>query len=243
MRGSWSAGLERRINPMGTGRRVLWAPHTSTPIEIKERLDAERSGLPHVVYRDGLDKQVVVWLVGELATVGRLPSSAVCLEWDTGVSRVHAELQRRGDVWTLSDEGLSRNGSFVNGQRVLGRRRLDDGDAIAFGSTTVIFRAPGRAYDRTESARPFMKNSDVSPSELCVLIALCRPLQHSDRASPATNREVAEELCLSVPAVKRRLGVLFERFGFEDLSHNEKRARLADVALRTGLVAPFDFLS
>jgi len=221
----------------------MWAPHTSTPREIKERLDAERSGLPHVVFRNQSDEQVVTWLAGDLAAVGRLENCELCLQWDMGVSRVHAELQRIGDAWTLSDEALSRNGSFVNGKRVLGRRRLDDGDVLTFGSTTVIFRAPGRAYDRTEPARPLMKSSTVSPSDLCILIALCRPLQQHNRSSPATNREIADELCLSIPAVKRRLGVLFDRFGLENLSHNAKRARLADVALQTGLVAPFDFVS
>jgi pSer/pThr/pTyr-binding forkhead associated (FHA) protein len=228
---------------VGTERNALWAPHTSTPIEIKERLEAERTGLAHVVFRDGSAEQVLVWLAGDKVTVGRLESTGICLNWDMGVSRIHAELERVGDIWTLSDDGLSRNGSSVNGKRVIGRRRLEDGDALTFGSTTVIFRAPSRPYDRTESARALMKSATVSPSELCVLIALCRPLQSSDRSSPATNREIAGELFLSVPAVKRRLGVLFDRFGFENLSHNEKRARLAEVALSTGLVVPVDFMS
>jgi hypothetical protein len=228
---------------MGIGHKPLWAPHTSTPLEIKERLDAERTGLPHVVFRDQSDGQMVVWLADDVVTVGRIDSVGVCLSWDMGVSRLHAELQRIGDVWTVVDDGLSRNGSFVNGKRVARRQRLEDGDALMFGSTMVIFRAPGQAYDRTEPARALMKSPAISPSELCVLIALCRPLQHDEQSSPATNRQIADELCLSVPAVKRRLGVLFDRFGFEELSHNEKRARLAHVALQTGLVAPFDFLS
>ena len=219
------------------------AAHTSTPRELKERLEAERTGLPHIVYRDEAGRQVVVWLSDDAVTIGRVPGLGVCLSWDHGVSRVHAELQRLGAVWTLVDDGLSRNGSFVNGRRVTQRRRLDDGDALTFGATTVVFRAPGSAYDRTEPARPLMKSPDVSPSELCVLIALCRPLQDEEHSSPASNRQIAHELCLSVPAVKRRLGVLFDRFGFDGLPHNEKRAKLADVALRTGLVAPFDFLT
>jgi hypothetical protein len=225
------------------GRTGPWAPRTSTPRELKERLDAERTGLPHVVYRDESGGQVVVWLADDVITIGRIPGLGVCLSWDLGVSRVHAELQRLGQVWTLVDDGLSRNGSFVNGSRVTGRRRLDDGDVLTFGSTTVVFRAPGSAYDRTEPARALMKTPQVSPSELCVLIALCRPLHDDEHPSPATNRQIADELCLSVPAVKRRLGLLFDRFGLEGLSHNEKRAKLADLALRTGLVAPFDFLS
>ena len=59
--------------------------------------------------------------------------------WDTEVSRLHAVLARVGDEWTIADEGLSRNGSFVNGQRLRGRRRLRDGDAITIGRTLLVF--------------------------------------------------------------------------------------------------------
>ena len=39
--------------------------------------------------------------------------------------------------WVLVDDGLSSNGTFVNGERLNGTRRLDDGDTIRFGTTTV----------------------------------------------------------------------------------------------------------
>jgi hypothetical protein len=225
------------------GLKELWSPHTSTPRELKQRLDAERTGLPHVIYRDHVGRQIVVWLGEDVVTIGRVPGADVCLSWDSSVSRVHAELHRLGDIWTLVDDGLSRNGSFLNGRRVTQRRRLEDGDVLTFGATNVVFRAPDSAYDRTEPAQALMRTPQVSPSELCVLIALCRPLQDEEHSSPATNRQIADELCLSIPAVKRRLGVLFDRFGLEGLSHNEKRAKLADLALKTGLVAPFDFFT
>ena len=57
-------------------------------------------------------------------TVGRRPSSDIALSWDDEVSRVHAELVRMGDDWVVCDDGLSHNGTFVNGERVRGRRRL-----------------------------------------------------------------------------------------------------------------------
>jgi DNA-binding NarL/FixJ family response regulator len=57
---------------------------------------------------------------------------------------------------------------------------------------------------------------------------------------PATNQEIAEELHLSVPAVKKRLRGLFERFDLDALAQNQKRARLADEGLRAGIVTPSD---
>ncbi len=53
---------------------------------------------------------------------------------------------------------------------------------------------------------------------------------------PATNKEIAERVFLSVDAVKGHLRVLFDRFGLADLPQNEKRARLTEAALRSGAV-------
>jgi DNA-binding NarL/FixJ family response regulator len=74
-----------------------------------------------------------------------------------------------------------------------------------------------------------------------VLIALCRPLKQSAYGAPASNREIAAEVFLSVDAVKAHLRVLFERFGLEGLPQNQKRARLAATALVNGVVAERDF--
>ena len=48
-------------------------------------------------------------------TIGRRPSNEVVLDWDSEISRVHAALERLGDAWTVVDDGLSRNGSYLNG--------------------------------------------------------------------------------------------------------------------------------
>src|SRR4051794_21761680 len=103
-----------------------------SPLELAQRLQAERRGVPFLVYVDGDGHQRIVDLGGTdtARSIGRQASSAVALMWDTEVSRVHALLERVGDDWTLADDGLSRNGSFVNGRRLRGRRRLADGDSI-----------------------------------------------------------------------------------------------------------------
>ena len=127
---------------------------------------------------------------------------------------MHAELERLGEEWALADDGLSRNGSFVNGERVVGRRRLRDGDVLRFGDTPVLFRAPSptggrrdRRRDRTAAASP-----SVTETQRRVLVALCRPFAAgSEFATPATNRQIAEEVFLSVDAVKANLRALFEQ--------------------------------
>ncbi len=59
---------------------------------------------------------------------------------DGKLSRSHAEVGRDGDGFALLDRG-SRNGTFVNGELVGGKRRLAPGDVIRVGGTIVIFAA------------------------------------------------------------------------------------------------------
>jgi predicted component of type VI protein secretion system len=119
-------------------------PHAATAPELKAQIEAERTGHPFLVYRDEAGEQRLV-AVGEGATelwVGRSSSADVRLVWDEEVSALHAQLEVVRDECTLVDEGLSRNGSYVNGERVSGRQRLRDGDMLRFGRTVVLYRAP-----------------------------------------------------------------------------------------------------
>jgi pSer/pThr/pTyr-binding forkhead associated (FHA) protein len=76
--------------------------------------------------------------------IGRLPDNGVALSWDDEVSRRHAHITRIGDGWALEDDA-SRNGSYVNGERITEPRTLRDGDVLRFGDSVVTFRAPAPA--------------------------------------------------------------------------------------------------
>src|SRR3954449_11384014 len=104
---------------------------------------------PFIVYRDGTGHQQLVALEErrERLTVGRGEATDVWLDWDAQASRVHAAFERLGTDWTVVDDGLSRNGTYVNGQRVQGRRRLADGDVVRCGSTELLYQTPSQ--DRT----------------------------------------------------------------------------------------------
>jgi FHA domain len=215
--------------------------HASSASELKERLAVERRGHGYLVYRDSDGKQVIVELIDSQLTVGRRDDHDVTIDWDKEVSRVHAQIEDVKGAWFLIDDGLSRNGSYVNGERVAGRRRLQDGDRLCFGSTIVGYRAA----DATDVDSTLGTRTDLSPIELSetqrkVLVALARPLAGSAFATPATNRVIADELFLSVDAVKAHLRVLFERFGLSELPQNQKRASLAASALLNGVIAPRD---
>ena len=216
--------------------------HRSTPAELKARRDAERVGVPFVVYRDAGDAQRLLVLDGEReeVTIGRQPASDIALTWDEEVSRAHADLERRGDVWTIVDDGRSRNGSFVNGERLLGRRVLHHGDVIAIGRTQIEFCAPLPELDGSTVAASRPAHPTLSPAQRRVLVALCRPFAESRFAAPPSNRELAEELVVSVETVKFHLHALFALFGLDELPQHRKRATLARQALERGVILPRD---
>jgi FHA domain len=215
--------------------------HASTAAELKARIEAERMGTPFVVYRDGEAVQQLVGLdpAQPRLWLGRGEASRIRLEWDTEVSRLHAELEHAGDSWMLVDDGVSRNGSFVNGQRISGRRRLHDGDVVRLGRTELLFRSPGEGDSgATALSEDAQLATGVTEAQRRVLIALCRPLKGGGAfAAPATNQQIADEVFLSVGAVKAHLRALFGRFGIEELPQNSKRLRLVELSFQTGLVS------
>jgi hypothetical protein len=77
----------------------------------------------------------------------------------------------------------------------------------------------------------------LTDTQLGILAALCRPIASGNHfATPATNQEIADQVFLSVDAVKGHLRTLYRKFGIEDLPHNQKRARLVELAIEGGYV-------
>jgi pSer/pThr/pTyr-binding forkhead associated (FHA) protein len=215
-------------------------PHSSSPRDLKARIAAERLGLPFLVFRDGDGTQVIVTLPasGE-ATVGRRLTNDIALDWDGEVSRIHARLERVGGDWTVVDDGLSRNGSWLNGERLTGRRRLRDADALRVGNTIIAFLQPGeRESNATQPAAEDVSAAHLTDTQRRILIALARPFKDPNSlATPATNKQIAEEVFLSVEAVKGHLRTLFHKFGIQDLPQNQKRAQLVWRAFRSGAIS------
>jgi pSer/pThr/pTyr-binding forkhead associated (FHA) protein len=215
---------------------------TTYPSELKAQLETERRGLPFLVYRDGTERQRI-FVLGERVqsvTIGRGTATDVSLDWDEKVSWVHAELERIGGAWTVIDDGLSRNGTHLNGERVSGRRRLCDGDLLRAGGTSLLFRDPLRRNSGMTVVTPEAgTQARLSDAQRRVLVALCRPFKDGDAyASPPPNQQIAEELFLGVDTVKTHLRALFARFEIEDLPQNQKRLKLVEIALKSGAVSP-----
>lgn len=202
--------------------------------ELTARIEAERRGEPFLLYSDGSDRQQLFSFAPGVASasVGRSDSSDLVLDWDEQVSRLHARFERAQEDWTVVDDGLSSNGTFVNDERLSGRRRLADGDTVRVGSITMIFRSPSGEGPA---------EADLSTTQLRVLVALCRPFKEGGAfAKPATDQEIADELFLSVGAVQTHLTVLFVKFGLEQTSPSQKRVRLVERGFYSGLISERD---
>jgi SARP family transcriptional regulator, regulator of embCAB operon len=108
-------------------------------------------------------------------TIGRRKTNEIPVPWDPEVSRVHAELEPVGAYWTVRDDGLSRNGTWVNGDRLRGRRRLVNGDTLKVGNTLLVVRERA-ALDSVLTVGATSSHDDLGPASARVRVNLCGPL-------------------------------------------------------------------
>jgi FHA domain len=181
------------------------------------------------------DTGELIPLRGEITTVGRGHGVDIRLD-DPSVSRLHAEIVRRGPYIYLADLGLSRNGTRVNG-RPIARRVLDDGDVLSFGSARCRIEGIPREELAADAELRRPAAPELTRRELDVLISLCRPAL-SDEAfvTPATAREIADELVVTEAAVKQHLLRLYQKFRVAEGPN--RRIRLANEVIALGLVRP-----
>ncbi len=215
-------------------------PRARSGSEVQARLVAESIGRSFVVYHDAAGVQQLLELDGDRSrlAIGRNERADIAIGWDAEVSRLHAELVCSGGAWLVVDEGLSSNGTFVNGHRLASRSRLRDGDVIRVGSTVLLFRAPEAEAALTLQAGAGVTVDQLNATQRKVLAALCRPYtQASHLASPASNRQIASELFVSLDTVKANLRALFRIFDLEALPQNQKRGQLAELAIAWGLIS------
>jgi hypothetical protein len=181
------------------------------------------------------DSGLIMPLREDVTTVGRGRSVDIHLV-DPSVSRLHAEIVRRGPYAYVTDLGLSRNGTRVNG-RLVARRVLEDGDVLSFGSARcrVFGLAPEELAAEVELRRPAAP--ELTRREQDVVTSLCRPAL-SDEAfvAPATAREIAADLVVTEAAVKQHLLRLYQKFRIPEGAN--RRVRLANEVVALGLVRP-----
>jgi FHA domain-containing protein len=215
-----------------------------TQEELEARRAAERIGAPFLVFRDDAGRQHIFSLAQrtESITLGRREEADISIPWDPEMSRLHAELELRAGEWTVSDDGLSQNGTWVNGLRLSGRRRLADGDLLRVGRTIFAYCAPSVSpVGPTLVPGELSATPRFSEQQQRVLRALCKPLfTDGEGINPSTDEEVAEVTGIPLEAVVSELDHLGRAMGLEDMPHGDQRAEIALLAMRSGLVSADD---
>jgi hypothetical protein len=212
----------------------------ATPEDLDARREAEKRGEPFLLMRDDSGVQRIIELderAGSV-TVGRRLEADVALAWDPEVSRLHAELEFKAGEWTLCDDGFSQNGTYVNGLRIHGRRRLTDGDLVRIGQTTIAFCDPGMSgLGVTLAPGELGIAPKFSEQQQRILHALCRPLMgDGEGIAPASDADVAAATGIPESVVTTELDHLGRAFGLQDMPPADRRAEIALLALRSGLV-------
>jgi len=229
--------------PPSDDRGRLGAHALSGP-ELQELLAVQRAGRPFLVYRDeaGALELFVVPDEDRDCTIGRRAETDISISWDGEVSGLHAELRTRGGEVAILDDGLSKNGTFVNSKEVAGQQRLRDGDLVRVGRTVLVYRTAAlEAVEETIAAPTPLPHVQLTKMQREVLRSLCRPYRDDTSfARPATNPQIAKELSLSVEAVKMHLRTLFAKFALGRLPPGEKRTKLVERALESGIITRRD---
>ncbi len=212
----------------------------ATPDDLDARREAEQRGRPFLLLRDDQGAQQIVTLESAAGsvTVGRRLEADVPLNWDPEVSRMHAELECKAGEWTVCDDGFSQNGTYVNGLRIHGRRRLMDGDLVRVGQTTVAFCDPTTSgLGVTLAPGQLGTAPKFSEQQQRILRALCRPLLgDGEGVLPCDDATIAAATGIPDDVVTTELDHLGRSFGLTDMPPADQRAEIALLALRSGLV-------
>jgi hypothetical protein len=128
---------------------VLGGPAAPPPFRVEQQtVQAVQPSLltepSRLVIKTGPNPGEAFDLLQEVMSIGRESNNDIILK-DSGISRNHARISRKGGVFVLEDLG-SANGTFVNQQRLTAPRTLVAGDEIGLGTNVaVIFQGPGAA--------------------------------------------------------------------------------------------------
>src|SRR5882757_9345522 len=130
----------------------------------------------------------LIILSGQRVTVGKASTNLVSLKHDSTVSRLHAVLENLGFAWSVRDVG-SRNGTYLNGEKIAAERVLRSGDELRVCKSRLIFWEVKEgdettASEATVSGVPAQRPPPLTRRELEVLVVLCRTLV-SDGPFPA----------------------------------------------------------
>jgi pSer/pThr/pTyr-binding forkhead associated (FHA) protein len=126
--------------PTGAGARLSDTMHGLPPSALSAAVTPTQpqvAPLASLLVRSGALKGRRLPVKVPVVNIGRADFNDVVIA-DPSVSTSHAKLQRRDDIWMLSDLG-STTGTFGEGERLSGEVALGPGTTVKFGDVAVLF--------------------------------------------------------------------------------------------------------
>jgi pSer/pThr/pTyr-binding forkhead associated (FHA) protein len=126
--------------PTGAGARLsdtLMGMPQPLPGPSVTPTQPQAAPLASLLVRSGAMKGRRLAVKVPVVNIGRADFNDIVIS-DPSVSTSHAKLQRRDDIWMLTDLG-STNGTFVEGERLSGEVPLGPGTTVKFGEVAVLF--------------------------------------------------------------------------------------------------------
>ena len=117
-----------------------------------------------IIYEAGREPRDLE-ILGDVTTFGRTKDNSVSFSNDGNVSRFHAQIERQGDDFYVSDFGSS-NGTALNNQIISGAKLIKDGDQINFGGdqSYVVFKNTDSNEDSSDEMMDDYDDADSSDS-------------------------------------------------------------------------------
>jgi len=146
---------------------------------------------------------------GNCWTIGRSPSNAIAID-DIHVSRHHATLTKLDMDIYFADLG-SRNGSFINGRRVIMPIALQNGDRLRLGNTEMDLIIPPCRR------KPHLPNDETVP----IIHPVLTPSEERvfwQVVQGFTNKEIGRRLQISPRTVQTHLSSIMHKLTLENRS-------------------------
>jgi pSer/pThr/pTyr-binding forkhead associated (FHA) protein len=141
--------------PTGAGARLSDTLHGIPQSALAAAVtptQPQKAALASLLVRTGSLKGRRLPIKVPMVNIGRAEFNDIVIA-DPSVSTSHAKLQRRDDIWMLSDLD-STNGTFVEGERLSGEVPLGPGTTVKFGDVAVLF-------EPFDDAAPIRRSTDT----------------------------------------------------------------------------------
>lgn len=196
------------------------------------------------------NRQPSMWLVDQRISIGRDKSNSLVIN-DEGVSVFHAELRQEDGKVFIWDSG-SVNGTFVNGEKVSGKREVTAGDVIRFHLIDVQLIDPskGPAPELPAAVKRDLEKAALPQWQVKALTGTISGKMFLVDGTKIIGRDPGCDIVISGPHVSRRHAELSMRGGklwVKDLGSSNgtfvNGKRTEEVALKNGDEVKFDAMT